>query len=238
MDWGQWGGIVGAGLVGFFWEGPKNIGIGTFNIGSEVVLGGVDIGNGVLAWSSNERFGYRGYLGQTSNALARGDLSMGDYYYNLGVNTVTFGIYEQTLTGFKLYYGQVTPDEASQTIGGIGVCQLAGSFGLRAGRTPASNNQPGIIGRLVAGTREDVNGLTVAGRALEKHGGRSGSVFPRATGYVAAKNIQGQQILEGILRSNNQRIVHRFGGQDIFDNDTGRGVRFGVNGNMVGFLEP
>lgn len=92
--------------------------------------------------------------------------------------------------------------------------------------------------RLAAGAREDVNGMTVAGRALEKHGSRPGSAFPRAVGNVASKNIQGQEVLEDILLSNNQRITpNRFGGQDVFDTHTGRGVRFDGNGNMMGFLE-
>jgi hypothetical protein len=103
----------------------------------------------------------------------------------------------------------------------------------------APESQPGIVGRLAAGAREDVNGLTVAGRALEKHRSRAGSAFPQATGNVAAKNAQGQQVLEDLLRSNNQRIVpNRFGGQDIFDINAGRGARFDGNGNMMGFLEP
>ena len=95
-----------------------------------------------------------------------------------------------------------------------------------------------ISGGLAAGAREDANGLTVAGRALEKHGSRPGSAFPRAVGDVAAKNSQGQQVLEDILRSNNQKIVpNRFGGQDVFDIGAGRGVRFDGDGNMMGFLE-
>ena len=91
---------------------------------------------------------------------------------------------------------------------------------------------------LAAGAQEDVNGLTVAGRALEKHGSRKGSAFPAAVGNVAAKNAQGQRMLEDILRCNKQKIVqNRFGGEDIFDVREGRGVRYDANGNMMGFLE-
>ena len=85
----------------------------------------------------------------------------------------------------------------------------------------------------------DKNGLTKAGRALQKHGDRDGSVFPKSTGNAAARNQQGQGILNGILKSGNQTSKpNRFGGKDIFDNTTGRGVRFDSNGNMKGFLEP
>jgi len=113
------------------------------------------------------------------------------------------------------------------------------AVGELVGAALAPKNAPGIAGRLAAGAQEDVSGLTKAGRALGKHGSRPGSVFPQATGNVAAKNVQGQQVLEAILQSNNQRIVpNRFGGQDIFDINTGRGVRYDGNGNMMGFLEP
>jgi hypothetical protein len=38
-----------------------------------------------------------------------------------------------------------------------------------------------------------------AGRALEKHGSRLGSVFPKATGNLAIKNFQDQYHLPDIL---------------------------------------
>jgi len=67
----------------------------------------------------------------------------------------------------------------------------------------------------------------------------AGSVFPKSTGNVAARNQQGQDVLEGILKSGNQTSKsNRFGGKDIFDNNTGRGARFDADGNMKGFLDP
>src|SRR5690606_27903998 len=50
-----------------------------------------------------------------------------------------------------------------------------------------------------AGQALDRGGLTKAGRALEKHGSRPGSVFGKATGNVSAKNAQGQAALDDIL---------------------------------------
>jgi hypothetical protein len=118
-------------------------------------------------------------------------------------------------------------------------CKIFGSDEVLVEDGYLSSNPSGIAERLAAGAQEDVDGLTRAGRALEKHGSRPGSVFPRATGNIAAKNAQGQQILEEILRSNNQRTVpNRFGGHDIFNLGSGRGVRFAGNGEMIGFLEP
>ena len=97
----------------------------------------------------------------------------------------------------------------------------------------------GINDLLRAGQAVDKGGLTKAGRALAKHGSRPASAFPQATGNPAAINQQGQAVLDGILQSNQQVMQpNRFGGQDIFDMNTGRGVRFDSNGNMLGFLEP
>jgi hypothetical protein len=89
-----------------------------------------------------------------------------------------------------------------------------------------------------AGKVADRGGLSRVGRALEKHGGRQGSMFPKATGNVAEKNMQGQQILEDILRNPDTRpSPNKFGGQDYFD-PTGRGARFNQDGSFRGFLEP
>ena len=42
----------------------------------------------------------------------------------------------------------------------------------------------------------DRGGFTKAGRALDKHGGRTNSIFPRASGNPADKSIQGQSHLD------------------------------------------
>jgi RHS repeat-associated protein len=92
---------------------------------------------------------------------------------------------------------------------------------------------------LQAGNAADRGGLSFAGRALEKHGSRPGSVFPKATGNVEAKNAQGEQVLRGILGSKDQTtIANKIGGKDVIDNTTGRGARFDDEGKMKGFLEP
>ena len=81
----------------------------------------------------------------------------------------------------------------------------------------------------------DRNGLTKAGRALQKHGDRSGSVFSKSTGKAVARNQQGQDIVEGISKSGNRTSrYNRFGGEDFIDKNTGRGVRIDGDGNMMG----
>lgn len=91
-----------------------------------------------------------------------------------------------------------------------------------------------------AGQALDKGGnLTKAGRALQKHASRPGSAFPPFKGAPSAINKQGQQVLDDILNSASQNIKkNRFGGLDIYDNVTKRGVRFDSNNNMMGFLEP
>jgi hypothetical protein len=70
------------------------------------------------------------------------------------------------------------------------------------------------------------------------HGSRTGSVFPAASGNPAAINAQAETILSEILASPNQTIKgNRFGGKDIFDANTGRGVRYNSSGEMIGFIE-
>ena len=97
----------------------------------------------------------------------------------------------------------------------------------------------GVEDLVQAGNVLDKGGiLTKAGRGLDKHGIRPKTSFPQAIGNAAAKNSQGEQVLREILESNQQVIKpNRFGGRDIFDSNTTRGVRFDANGNMMGFLE-
>ncbi len=94
-----------------------------------------------------------------------------------------------------------------------------------------------------AGQILDRGGLNKAGRALDKHGGRPGSVFPKATGNAASKNAQGQYHLDDILTHPDSIIVRsyreRYGG-DVIDVKiaNGPGARFSKEGEFIGFLNP
>ena len=90
-----------------------------------------------------------------------------------------------------------------------------------------------------SGKQADKNGLTRAGRALQKHGDRANSAFPNSTGTAKDRNRQGQEVLDGILGSDNKSSKpNRFGGKDVYDNNTGRGARYDSEGKFKGFLEP
>lgn len=84
----------------------------------------------------------------------------------------------------------------------------------------------------------DRNGLTKAGRALQKHGNRLGSAFPKIKGGPKALNPAGQNIVDDILTAPGAITKkNRYGGMDIVAPD-GRGVRYDAAGEFVGFLEP
>ena len=93
-----------------------------------------------------------------------------------------------------------------------------------------------------AGKVADRGELTKAGRALEKHGNRPDSVFPKAMGNPAAKNVQGQFELDNILTYPNGKIspwIHRNLGEIIDIEVPGHGgARFSQEGYFIGFLEP
>lgn len=89
-----------------------------------------------------------------------------------------------------------------------------------------------------AGQVADRGGLTRVGRALDKHGNRPNSVFPKAFGNPANKNIQGQFHLDDILtHPKTFTKSNKFGGLNYYAPD-GRGACFDLNGNFRGFLQP
>ena len=93
-----------------------------------------------------------------------------------------------------------------------------------------------------AGKVPDRSGLTKAGRALAKHGGRENSVFPKPIGNPAQINQQGQAILDNFLHHPNKKIYfgnsNRFGEFiDITIPNKG-GVRYSIKGEFITFLEP
>lgn len=99
-------------------------------------------------------------------------------------------------------------------------------------------------GRLLkAGNALDKGGFTVVGRALQKHGSRTGSIFPKATGNAAAINAQGEAVLNGILTNPNATTVirhhARFGNIMDIQVPGGQGARFSSDGKkFIHFLEP
>lgn len=88
-----------------------------------------------------------------------------------------------------------------------------------------------------AGKVLDKAGLTKAGRALAKHGGREQSVFPKAVGNPEQINLEGQKILESILNNPNSKITNLGEkGFKIYDPE-GKGLFYYKDGTLRGFIE-
>lgn len=111
-----------------------------------------------------------------------------------------------------------------------------GKFGIKEEVIIARGSHLDLLSK--SGQVLDRNGLTRAGRALDKHGGRPGSIFPKATGNSVNKNMQGQYHLDDILtHPQGSSKSNRFGGLDYYKPD-GSGARFYNDGTFRGFLEP
>lgn len=95
---------------------------------------------------------------------------------------------------------------------------------------------------VAAGEAADRNGLSAAGRALQKHGARAGSVFPEVTGGPSALNPASRDVLEGILNDPGKTVISRSHPSlgDVIDvrATSGQGVRFTKDGKFIGFLDP
>jgi hypothetical protein len=95
---------------------------------------------------------------------------------------------------------------------------------------------------LDAGKSLDRGGFTKAGRSLMKHGNRQGSVFPKPKGNPIQINDHAQKILESILQHPEKIIIERphpdFGKIIEIKVPKMGGVRFTIDGEMIGFIEP
>lgn len=124
--------------------------------------------------------------------------------------------------------------KADDVVDGIRAAQRADD-GIRAAtRTVDELSQ-------AAGT-VDKSGLSSAGRALQKHGGREGSAFPAVKGSKEAINKQAQNVVDEILTNpkSTQTSRHhaRFGQVLEIKSPDGRGLRYDSSGKLIGFLEP
>ncbi|WP_258042126.1 DUF6861 domain-containing protein [Pseudomonas syringae] len=84
--------------------------------------------------------------------------------------------------------------------------------------------------------------LSLAGRALQKHGGREGSIFPGVKGSPSEINAQGQRMLDEILNNPSTVATYnntgRFGKVIDITAPDGKGLRYDATGKFIGLLEP
>lgn len=100
----------------------------------------------------------------------------------------------------------------------------------------------GSANLLNAANAPSKGGLTAVGRALQKHGSRSGSLFPKATGNATSMNAQGKSVLQNIVSHPNASTVirhhGRFGNIVEIKIPNGQGARFSADGKtFFGFIE-
>jgi len=92
----------------------------------------------------------------------------------------------------------------------------------------------GGVNLLKAANALGKGGFTEVGRALQKHGSRLGSLFPKATGNAASINAQGEAVLKNIINHPNATTVTRhharFGDIMEIKIPNGQGARFSVDG--------
>ncbi|MGB3464929.1 MAG: hypothetical protein WBA74_06660 [Cyclobacteriaceae bacterium] len=106
----------------------------------------------------------------------------------------------------------------------------------------ASGAAEGVADLLNAASAPSKGELTAVGRALQKHGSRSGSLFPKATGNAASMNAQGKSVLQNIISHPNASTVtrhhRRFGNIMEIKIPNGQGARFSADGKtFFGFIE-
>jgi len=94
---------------------------------------------------------------------------------------------------------------------------------------------------LSSANRIDRNGLTMAGRALQKHSSRVGSKFKTTAKNPSSYNTEGLRVLEEILNNPDTAVRYRnhnsFGEIMDFRHPDGRGVRFDIDNNFIGLLD-
>jgi hypothetical protein len=122
---------------------------------------------------------------------------------------------------------------------------LAGTFVLLE-VTPFDEIKDGVkfIKKLkeVASAIDKGGELTKVGRALQKHGDRVGSAFPKAKGNPQKINKQAEDVLDEMLSGDIEIIYRqnpRYGKFMDIKTPQGRGVRYSADGNtFIGLLEP
>jgi RHS repeat-associated protein len=107
------------------------------------------------------------------------------------------------------------------------------------GKAPSAKDIDDLI---KAASKIDKGLLTKVGRALQKHGSRPNSKFPKATGNPANMNVQGEKVLKDILSNPSSTATTRHHGRfgEILEikAPNGQGVRFSKSGDkFIGFIE-
>lgn len=104
-------------------------------------------------------------------------------------------------------------------------------------RRAAKAGRAGLDDLAAAARASSRGGQTAAGRAVQKHGDRPGSIYPRV-GSSAERSRIGQGLVEDYLTHPQARERVRRDGVRIFELPDGRWVSFNADDTFRGFLEP
>ena len=108
---------------------------------------------------------------------------------------------------------------------------------LKVGEKCASKATPALDDLSKAAGALDRNGFTRAGRSLQKHGDRPGSIWPQTSPNPAMANPQAQSLVDDILTTPGSQVIpNPRGGWDAIAPD-GRTLRFNRDGSFQGFRE-
>jgi RHS repeat-associated protein len=150
-------------------------------------------------------------------------------------------------------FGKLPLDEqirfvGNAVVGGVGPKAIswgAGRIKASLPRVPAPAGATSSFEALSKAASASYRGqeISVAGRALQKHGGRPGSAFPQARGTPLEINQQALNIVDQVLQHPNQTRTSFFSrtlNERVVDIRVpgGPGIRYADSGRFIGFLEP
>jgi RHS repeat-associated protein len=191
---------------------------------------GIAGGLNLFAYVGNNPVTYTDPFGLCPLCIAYGAFEAGATLYDIG---------DLVATGISYLRGRGSGRDVALTAGGVGI----GLFGVGGGYGRAARNAANSLDALSAAAgAADRGGLTKAGRALAKHGGRAGSAFAHPGGSAASLNATAQNIVDDILTNPGSTFTARHHGRfgnivDVVD-PSGRGIRYNAKGEFVHFLEP
>jgi hypothetical protein len=118
-------GVLGSSLYASGRAGVRGV-IATGNGVEQLGCMATDLTNATVECVSGYQL-YRGDLSQTCQALNSGQLGYGQYYAEYGANTVTLGVYGEAKACYQLSTGQISLDQATDTLFSTSVMQFAGA---------------------------------------------------------------------------------------------------------------
>jgi RHS repeat-associated protein len=165
-----------------------------------------------------------------------------------GLTQMMTGQDQSTLTSQGMQAAGVSKETADLVDGGVTIALTGGAAALTktaqlpSVATATANATKGGIKNiddfLASASQNNGNGLTNAGRALQKHSGREGSVFQTVKFSHKTANEDAMKIVKNIMESGNQIIKQaKQGGYEIYDKTTGMGIGVSREGLFNGFRE-